>query len=278
MNNTTYYVKSSVGRFRVEKSTSYKSNGTIKYHLLKIGGQKFCIEYAFRENSDTVELQWIFTEKGGCEMNGVIIRGEKTIHLFYLSISILHQYGNFKQIYFIDNSTFPCDLPNGKVSKISMSKYYILFHRKTWYEARLNAKPKYSEDNIIYNKIKDLFNDPSNKPEHFDFKNSDLEKILTPIYDSSESWAEFLDNVYKLPDVCKKIYPWYIDAIMYIKNKYGLPEQWVIDINNTTPIVNYKLVNIGGKRRTMRLPEYKGEIDYYIPYPEEIRNFKYIPI
>ena len=276
MDDSTYYVKTSVGKFRVEKSASYKSNGSLKYHLLKIGGQKFCIEYAFTTNPDTAELQWIFTEKGGCEINNIPIKGEKTIHLFYLSIALLKQYGNFKQIYFIDNSTFPCILPNGQVSKISLNKYYILFHRNTWYEAKLNARPKYSEDIESYNKIKESFSDPSKKPDTFDFKNVDLERILTPIYDSSTTWVEFLNAVYKLPDVCQKIYPWYINAIMNIKSRYALPEQWVVDINDSTPVISYKRISlVGGTRKLRRLPEYKGESDYYIPFPEEIRNFRY---
>jgi hypothetical protein len=264
-----------VGRFRVEKSASYKPDGTLKYHLLKIGGQKFCIEYTFIKNSDTAELQWIFTEKGGCEMNGLTIKGDKTIHLFYLSIAVLRQYGNFTRINFIDNSTFPCDLPNGKVTKISMSKYYILFHRKTWYEAKLNAYPKYSECAATYSKIKENFNNPLNKPAIFDFKNDELETILTPLYDSSETWGKFLDLVYKLPAVCQKIHPWYIDAIMSIKQKYALPEQWVINIDTATPVITYNRIAIGGTRKSRSLPKYSGLMDYYIPFPEEIRAFKY---
>ena len=270
MNDGTYYVKSSVGRFRVEKSASYNPNGTVKYHFLKVGGQKFCIEYRFSD-TETVELQWIFTEKGGCEMNGVVIKGEKTIHLFYL-----RQYGNFKQIYFIDNSTFPCKLPNGEMEKIYMSKYYLLFHRKTWYEAKLNAYPKFPYDIAIYDRIKANFYDPAHKPAKFYFRNEDLEKILTPIYESYDTWAEFLDAVYTLPNLCQTIYPWHVFAIMEIKNNEPLPDEWIIDINESTPIIAFKRVSVGGTRKSRRLPEYKGELSNYIPSPEDIRNFKYL--
>jgi len=275
MNDSTYYVKTSVGRFRVEKTTSYDIDGNINYHLLKVGGQKFCIEYIFRD-TETAELQWIFTEKGGCEMNGLVIKGDKTIHLFYLSVTLLRQYGNFKQIHFIDNSSFPCKLPNGEITKIAMSKYYLLFHRKTWYEAKLGAYPKFPEDIIKYDKIKAYFYDPIHKPGFFDFKNDGLFKILTPIYKSSETWADFLDSVYKLPNLCQKIYPWYIGAIMKIKDNNALPEQWIIDINDSLPIIAYKRFSVGGTRKMRCLPEYTGIIDYYIPSPEEIRNFKYM--
>lgn len=270
MNDSTYYVRTSVGRFRVEKSVYYNENGSINYHMLKIGGQKFCIEYLFKPNSDVAELQWIFTEKGGCEMNG-----DKTIHLFYLSIALLKQYSDFKQIYFIDNSTFPCELPNGQITKISMNKYYILFHRKTWYEAKLNAYPKHPEDVTNYDKIKGFFYEPLRKSDTFIFKNSDLEKMLKPIYTASNTWAEFFDAVYKLPNVCQIIYPWHIDAIMKIKSPYALPEEWLIDINDKTPVIVYEFVVIGsGKRKSRKLPQYKWDDDYK-PEPEEIRKFRY---
>jgi hypothetical protein len=274
MNDLTYYVKTGVGKFRVEKSCSYNLDGSIKYNLLKIGGQRFCIEYTFRNDSDTVELQWIRTEKG---ISNISIKGTKTLHLFNLSVNLLKHYGNFKYIKFIDNSNFDCILPDNKVTKISLNKYYILFHRKTWYETKLNAIPKYSEDIESYNKIKELFNNPLRKPKYFDFKNDDLTKILTPIFDSSKTWVEFLDNIYKLPDICQKIYPWYIDAIMYIKSPYKLPEEWIIIIDDKIPEIKYERILLGsGTRKSKKLPEYKGELTYYIPDPEEIRNFKYI--
>ena len=55
---------------------------------------------------------------------------------------------------------------------------------------------------------------------------------------------------------------------IYIKDNIPLPEQWIIDINDSMPIIAYKRFGVGGKRKTRCLPEYKGEIDYYIPSPE----------
>jgi hypothetical protein len=122
-------------------------------------------------------------------------------------------------------------------------------------------------------KIKTRFYDPAYKNAYFDFINRDLHIIFGPIYKSSKTWAEFFDNIYNLPNVCQKVHPWYTRALMEIRSPYQLPEQWIIDINDSIPVIDYERISFSDPKR---LPNYIGELNYYIPFPEDIRNFKYL--
>jgi hypothetical protein len=249
MNSTTYYIKSSVGKFKV-KQYSDKD-----YEFLQIGGKNFCVMLRWLKQTphpEEVELQWLDTFGMHCEMSGIEIRREKTIHLFQLSVTLLKKYNpNTKRLTLLDNSKISCTLPDGSTVRPSLKHFYFLFHHQTWYEAKFRAYP--SADVEKYEKVKKNFENPAIK-KPFRFNNPDLEDILQPLYEKATNWEEFLDGVAKLPNYCAKTYPWYIHAVSAIlEAKTMIPDNWIIDITpDIFPTISYERLSSGGRMRTKK--------------------------
>jgi hypothetical protein len=235
----TYYVKTSVGRFRVEKTETH----------LKVGGKRFCVEILF---GDPAELQWLITKDGGCELDDIPIRGSSTLHMLYLSFTLLKLYKDVKAIKFLDNSKFDCFLDNGSKVTIFMNKYYYLFYGGTWYDINTGAVPIDSSQRALYNETKSLYSDPSIK-KPFNFSNPSLQKELSPIYEEASTWKEFADTLhekYNKDILCRKIAPWYLSAVAELTQNRMLPEYWIIDISSIEPIPFTRILfQTGGKTR-----------------------------
>jgi hypothetical protein len=229
----SYIVKTGVGRFRVEKTVKrgYNTN-KISGEFLKIGGKNLCVELYWKDSDTTnADLQWINVEQGGCELNGVPIKKEKTQHMFHLAITLLKKYlPDVKTITLLDNSKFKCILPNGKIIQIHTIKYHFLKHGSTYYDLKFGAVPINDSEKIIYEKIKSNYSDPSKKPQSFNFINDALINEFMPIYQSSATWAEFFSKIKStMESSCEKIAGWYLNAFYYISDKTPMPEYWVID-------------------------------------------------
>ncbi len=86
MNHGVFYIKSDIGKF---KANQY---GDKEYEFLHMGGKNICVMLKWLRKSpesDDVELQWLDTYNMHCEMGGINIRKEKTIHLLRLAITLL---------------------------------------------------------------------------------------------------------------------------------------------------------------------------------------------
>ena len=142
-----YIVKTSVGKFRVDKTKSH----------LRIGGKKFCVEIKLADQ----ELQWLITKDGGCELDNIEIQGSKTLHMLNLSFTLLRTYTNTNKIKLLDNSKFDCELADGTKTVIFMNKYSYLFYGGTWYDVKANAVPIDPSQEALYQETKSLYNDPS---------------------------------------------------------------------------------------------------------------------
>lgn len=262
MNSPTFYIRTAVGKFKVNHILDKD------YEYLQMGGKNFCVMLRWLKTSpyyEEVDLQWLNTHKMHCEMSGIEIKREKTIHLFKLAITLLKHYNpHVKQLTLLDNSKFPCILPDDSVVMPSLKHFYFLFHRKTWYEAKFNAYP--SADRERYEKMKENFDNPAIKGP-FRFNNSDLEEILQPLYQESNTWAEFLEKVAKLPNYCSKVYPWYIHGVSAVlEAKAMIPDNWIIDVvPEVFPEIPYEIVAAGGgKARTRKAPRIPAEA-YSLP-------------
>lgn len=271
-----YTVKSLVGSFRVSKESTVDYHGNYKFDFLRIGGKNFCVEYKWNKNEpETVELQWLDVLQGGCELTNKVIRKENTVHLFDLSISILTTYVDVKFIKLQDNSKFPCELPGNKKGQIFINYYNYLFYGGTWYDTKVGAFPQNLVERESYEKNKKNAEDPSKKPEQFDFKNTDLNTMLEPLYDSTSTWREFFDVFYKTyqnDNLCGKLYPWYMSAVMYLTGGLSLPTIWLIEVSKR-PTIQYEKVMTGGRRKTRKQRSYdEDEIN-----SSELRGLKYLP-
>lgn len=271
-----YTVKTAVGSFRVSKETTTDYHGNYKYDFLRIGGKNFCVEYKWNKNEpDTVELQWLDVLQGGCELTNKVIRRENTVHLVDLSLSILKTYVDVKFVKLQDNSKFPCELPGNKKGQIFINYYNYIFYNSTWYDSKLGAFPQDSLEKERYEENKKNAEDPSKKPERFDFKNTDLNTILEPLYESTSTWKEFFDTFYKLyqnDNLCGKLYPWYMSAAMCLTGGLSLPILWLIEVSKRPSIQYEKSMSGGSKRKTRKQRVYdEDEIN-----SSEIRGLRYL--
>jgi hypothetical protein len=248
----TYFVKTSVGTFRIHHEKAYDYQQKYKNDFLRIGGKNNCVEYSWDiKNPSEVYLQWLDVDRGGCEITNKQIRGSNTIHMFDLSVSILRKYTPVSIIELMDNSKFPCILPNEKRVSIHMNSYYYLFHNGTWYDTKLGAYPKDTIEKERYEGNKFRAADPDSKSAQFNFRNDDLNKDFEPLFDSSTTWREFLDKIYtkyRSNTLCARIYPWYLEATSQLTGGLSLPTMWIIEADKR-PDVAFELVSSGGSRR-----------------------------
>lgn len=254
-----YQVKTSVGKFRVEKSNTH----------LRVGGKRFCVEIKI---SDTeLELQWLTTKDGGCELDDKEINGNSTLHLLNLSFTLLKLYTKLTLVTLLDNSKFDCIFPDESKTTIFMNKYSYLFHGGTWYETKAKAIPLDSIQGDLYNKTKALYADPSIK-KPFDFRNSGLQEELEPLYERARTWKEFahmLHDKYDRTELCRKIAPWYQYAVAILTNHRMLPEYWLINISDVEDVPYKVFVSGGGKTR-----KYRASNEIYTLSPSELYNKK----
>ena len=230
--NEIYKIKVGELYFTIKKtvSMSYSQTDTVD-DFLKIGGDDMCVEYKYNKtNPAHVELQWLHTDGQKCVEGDMKIGGENTLFLFYLSIQILKLYTPVTHIEFLDNSKFPCKLPNGKSEKIHLSHYYFLFHGKTWYHAKFGAYPLDAGQRIQYDSFLKNFDNPDMKPPTFDFKNNDLNAMFLPIWNTTNTWREFIHRIHATPNICQKVYPWYYNAALLLTKKLDIPAMWCIDV------------------------------------------------
>jgi len=153
--------------------------------------------------------------------------------LILLSIELLKLYTPVTLIEFLDNSYFNCKLPGNSNVKIFLSHYYFIFHNgHTWYDDKFGAYPLNKQQKNIYDSFPNNFNNPIYKPQYFDFLNEDLNQIFQPIWAKTTTWAEFIDIIRTIPNICQKSYLWYLKASNFIRNNEPLPELWLINVDN----------------------------------------------
>ncbi len=214
---------------------------------ISIGTGNDCVQIAYSVKKNTATLDWLETEKGGCEETGKSIHGKDTIAMVDLGLTILRQmYPHVnKTIYLRDSSKFICILPDGRRYHISNSIYNFLLKGKTYYQDRFNAEPvdEFSKSLIdMYQKTWTT----TNVPNDFDFKNPEIELLLEPIKRDSKTWQEFFQNIYKKygRDSCTIIAPWYLEAydkIARLGAIHGsISSDWCFNLD-TRPMVLYTI-------------------------------------
>ena len=264
-----YKIQTSVGKFRVDKTKTH----------LRVGGKKFCVEIKLYD-SDTpefAELQWLITKDGGCELNDALIKGESTVHLLKLSLTLLKLYRNVQFINLLDNSKYDCEFADKTKKTIFINKYNYLFHGATWYDEKVGAVPIDSALKELYNEAKPLYTEPSAKHSSFDFRNKVLQMELAPLYEATRTWKEFADILHEKYDnqtLCQKISPWYDYAVATLTKDRMLPEFWKIDITDIN-IPFTQVIEGGGKKRITRKIQYSvPNEEYFTISPSELYHKK----
>jgi len=278
--NESYKIKAGNFQFTVKKSVAlaYSSDKPVK-HLLRVGGEDMCMEYVYNDiNPYNVVLQWLHTAGQKCADGEVTIRGENTVLLIYASVKALRQYTPVKYIDFLDNSHFLCKLPNNSTVKIFLNRYYFVLHGKTWYHAKFGAYPIPENDALRYESYISNYDNPTKKPSEFDFMNADLNKLFLPIWNSTKTWREFMNEIKKFPNICQKMFPWYLSAASIIMGGSQMPDNLRIDVGKLN-MKNIKVERVekqAGGRIRMKNYIYDLFVAPDCPIPRECRKLKYI--
>ena len=219
---------------------------------INVGGKTFCVNIVLHENETS--LYWLQTEGGDCELNDKIIQGINTVNMVDLAFSLLRKYypERTAPLTLTDDSGFSWKDKKGTKYKTNFLKGYLLLHRKTWYEDKFNAVMC---DGDIYNRYRikatNNFDDPSKKPEKFDFIDDDAKEKLNPLYKSSATWGEFINKLEQnySNEKYKLIHSWYRNAIYIIFDGMEINQNWKIDIMERPYI---ECNTLGGARKTRK--------------------------
>jgi hypothetical protein len=244
-----FVVKTEFGLFQIKISNR---------DYITIGTGNDCVQIAYSVKKNTATLDWLGTEKGGCEETGKSIHGKDTTSMVDLGLTILRQlYPSVNPtIYLRDSSTFTCILPDGRKYRISNSIYNLLLKGKTYYQDRFNAVPI---DGPSKNAV-DVYHQTwasTNIPDDFDFKNPEIESILEPLKESSKTWQMFFQAIYEKygRDSCTIMAPWYLEAYSRIAKQgsihNSIGSDWYFDLR-TRPMIPYEITNVRNKSSTRR--------------------------
>lgn len=285
MPNTVYKTQYGIFRVIVNEDTKIDLETRQQKKLgitISIGGKDKCVYIKAPLNSSTAELVNLKVKNSECELTGKTISGDNTVGMVNLAFEVLRKEApHIKYIYLEDKSDFDCKMSNGDIGGISLALYEIMFHQNTWYERRFGAYLKNDDLRVRYEKSKKNFK--NKKPDDFSFRNEDLQKLLEPVYNETNTWEEFFEKVYTNPKKCEIIFPWYKNALKEIMDDISYERQsWIIDLidNPMLKIVEFeKVKNIYGGGKTKRKSRKNNNIEYTPYYPllsyEVMYNLKY---
>jgi len=242
-----FVAKTSAGSFQIKVTNR---------DYITIGSRNSCVHIAYKAKTNTAVLDWLGTEKGGCEISEKEIHGRDTVTMTDLCFTILKQmYPNINPIVsFIDSSTFPCQLPNGSRDAISQMIYQLLLTGKTYYQSRFNAQLKYKDANS--KSAYDLFIEARENPDLFDkeydFGNQELNDAFAPFMQSSTTWGDFFEMMYKRfgRHSCVLMHSWYKRIYGFLA-KRAIHSEWVIDISNR-PMIEYTITKRNHSKNVTR--------------------------
>lgn len=221
---------------------------------ITIGTKTGCVQIGYNNRSNTASLDWLGTEKGGCEALGKDIRGQKTIIMVDLGFTILRQlYPDVNpEVSLCDSSTFKCILPNNTPVHISNMIYNLLLSGKTYYQNKFNAKLKYKASEPAYNHFIRTREDPSIFDKSYNFNNDDLNTLLQPVLQESTNWGDFFNKLHTKfgRQTCVVIYSWYQSVYGYLAQE-AIHSEWLIDISNRNKI-DYDIISKNNSKNYTR--------------------------
>ena len=262
-----------------------RNTGVIKKYIITLGGPN--------RNCMTISVPGRLSQ----EKNGKIASIEKkddcsfeasnkpgfSQHLLLLGLTIARDINpSVTKFCFDDCSHVDCEMPDGSTLPISLRNLNIAFHGASWYEQYFNAKlvTGYTE----YRRRVENFYNPQKKPLTFDFNNPELNELLTPLYNSSATWADFFSAIrdtYKIKK-CAIVYPWFMNALYTIFDGNMFDNmKWYIDVkdNPLTPLIPFETYEVRRQRgagrtrraRRIRYPVYMS----YTMNPATVNKYKY---
>jgi hypothetical protein len=240
---------------------------------ITIGTQHACVQIGYNQMSNVATLDWLGTEKGGCEMTGKEIHGKNTIAMTDLGFTILKQlYPDVNpHIMLRDSSKFPCNLPDGNRVSISNMIYNLLITGKTYYQNKFGATLKYPKSETAYKAFVEARQNPHLFNKSYNFNNSDLNKALAPLLQTSANWGDFFEKIYTSygRHTCTLLHSWYMDVFGFLAQE-AIHADWVIDIS-TRPYIEYAITTRNNSKNYTRKSYVYNPYDFHGGYfPSQI--------
>jgi hypothetical protein len=262
----------------------------IEHYSVSIGSRKSkCVHITVPGISNTAsegKLNWVSKIVPECYLTAKD-NTKLSQHILNLAFTLARDINPACTRYLLDDcSSFPCLLPNGKKQIIPLKPFYIAFHGKTWYEYYFGAQMLHNHE--TYMRLKLNMYDSAKKPAFFSFNNSELDEILRPLYESSNTWHTFFQAIQTTygDKKCSVVYPWITDALYLIFDNSNMYDthKWVIDFETNseqalTPMISFHayadLQTGGGRTVTRKVRATTRTPPIYVRNYYEINNFKY---
>lgn len=233
-----FVAKTTVGQFQVKITNR---------DYITIGSKEGCVQIAYSAKKNTAHLDWLGTEKGGCEVDGKVIKGADTVAMTDLGLTILRQlYPQVDpRLSLIDSSKFICNVPGEGQLSISNMIYSLLLTGKTYYQSRFNADLEYPASQPAFDAFTAARNNPEMFDPNYDFNNPDLNQALQPVLTGSQTWAEFFERLYHTygRNTCTIMHAWYLKVYGFLTQNGGVHAHWIIDISRR-PVIEYTITRI----------------------------------
>jgi len=251
-----FVAKTDIGSFQIKITNR---------DYISIGTKNNCVQIGYNHKTTTANLDWLGTEKGGCEINDKQIHGNDTVKMANLGFTILKQlYPNVNPIISLrDSSKFTCRLPDNNIISMSSMIFFLLLKGETYYQSRFKATLKYTESEPSYENFIKSWKSPVDKS--YDFRNEDLNKKLQPLLSESNSWEDFFKKMYSNfeRNCCILMHSWYLDIYGFLA-KQPIHSDWTIDISNQ-PLIEYSITSRNSRNYTRKSFEYNPYILGYFP-------------
>jgi hypothetical protein len=211
-------------------------------------------------------------------------------YMLRLALTIARDFNpSVKRFYLDDCSQVDCEMPDGNIIPISLRHLNIAFHGASWYEQNFDAKIVDNHEEYR-NRLQNLYK-PEKKPQTFDFINSELQEELTPLYKSTNTWADFFKAIRQKygKKKCAIVFPWMMNALYHIFDGNIFDNiKWYIDVEenankNKTPLIpfeTYEAVSLQkGAGRLVTRRHYKQLKTYpytsFVMNPGAVMRYKY---
>jgi len=281
-------IQTDVGVFHL-KITEHinRITNTIESYFIGLGSKNNkCVQISFPSRKSLIKdgtLAWV-SAMDDCSLEKYIQKG-LAHHMVLLGLTIARNINpTLEKIVLDDMSAFKCDLPDNKSYKVDMKPFHIAFHGATWYEYYFDAKLENNDERKIYNRLKANLYNSNKKPPTFIFNNSELQKELEPLYQKSQTWAQFFELIGAKygKKKCGVVYPWLIHAMKIIFDKTQLYERyyWVIDIRNNnaktkTPLIPFRSYEYKPSVEASKKHKCYFEKHYYMIDIPEVMSMNY---
>lgn len=236
MSKEYYQIKTSYSSYYAEIWQQYPGVNKVSF-----GNKKKCVQFSVYKDDMSSEPPNIdaLGYDTSCNLDLNLVRGIETQHMLKTAMEFIIQHYNLEHHAFLlkDTSKYPCSKLN-----IDLWSLYLVFHGKTWYEAKFNAKP-ISVPN--YDQMKATLKSALKAKPPMDeltplFTNKSLLSLFSEQYENHNSIIATLETLNK-DYSCDVLYRWLSNLVSKYVPIGGV--DWEIQHTQRMHIETIKLTN-----------------------------------